>query len=371
MPAPPADVPKVPLAPASGDGPRVQLDPQSARVLTIALATTSVAFAAFAAVVLTRFPEHSFRLPGLGTALAVMLFTAGPLHRQEGARAIRRLLVGVTCYFIVAGLFEGGLRQPLMMTLPVVVVFAGWLLGRRMARTYFIVTVVLSVLLGAGMAIGWIAERPPLPSAAYFVLVITIQAMALVMTLFAHGAHGRLRRELAQARDDLRQAAMTDALTGLANRVCVDERFAHALAGARRNASRLAIVAIDLDGFKPINDTHGHVAGDHLLRHVARQLRGAVREADTVGRVGGDEFVVIAEGLADRDQAVALAGKLLAAVTVATDWQGAMLGVGASIGIALFPDHGADAKTLFVAADTAMYAAKRAGRHRVCVAGAP
>ncbi len=161
--------------------------------------------------------------------------------------------------------------------------------------------------------------------------------------------------------------AQYDALTDLPNRVLLQDRVRHALALARRENKGLAVVYLDLDGFKQVNDTLGHDMGDQLLVQFARRLQAAVRQSDTVCRQGGDEFVLLLPGLESQSQAEVLAHKLLAVCGEAFDLQGHPAAVGLSAGMALFPVHGNSFEELARHADAAMYAAKRAGRMQVCL----
>jgi diguanylate cyclase (GGDEF)-like protein/PAS domain S-box-containing protein len=166
---------------------------------------------------------------------------------------------------------------------------------------------------------------------------------------------------------ELHHAATHDTLTGLANRLNLETALEHALTRSARSKQALALLVVDLDGFKPVNDRFGHAAGDRLLRHVAQQLRGAVRGADLVARVGGDEFVILLEQVGEAATARALAEKVLAAVAEPLADEDQTLAVGASIGVALAPEHGQTPRELFEAADKAMYEAKRSGKNQVCI----
>jgi diguanylate cyclase (GGDEF)-like protein len=126
----------------------------------------------------------------------------------------------------------------------------------------------------------------------------------------------------------------------------------------------LALLFIDLDGFKPINDAHGHDAGDAVLETLGRRLQAVLRGSDTAARIGGDEFVILAEGTHGRDDAVLIAEKVLQEINSPITWHGSPLGVGASIGIALYPQHAQDADTLLTSADNAMYSAKQRGKNQ-------
>jgi diguanylate cyclase (GGDEF)-like protein/PAS domain S-box-containing protein len=160
--------------------------------------------------------------------------------------------------------------------------------------------------------------------------------------------------------------ALHDALTHLPNRVLLHDRLTQAIASAARSDESVALLVVDLDRFKEVNDTLGHQAGDRLLQEVSTRFRASVRASDTVARLGGDEFALVLPG-ADATTAVTAAGKLLAALNRPVRLDGWELPLGASIGIAAYPEHGANADTLLRRADIAMYAAKRAraGGHTV------
>jgi diguanylate cyclase (GGDEF)-like protein/PAS domain S-box-containing protein len=158
--------------------------------------------------------------------------------------------------------------------------------------------------------------------------------------------------------------ATRDALTGLPNRLLLNDRLHRNLFNASRHADRFAVMFIDLDHFKTINDSLGHDAGDELLRQVAERLVACVRRGDTVARLGGDEFVVMLERIGDDADAAQVAEKMVEALVRPFDVGGRMLASGCSIGVALYPSDGEDAGTLLKNADTAMYQAKAQGRGR-------
>lgn len=165
--------------------------------------------------------------------------------------------------------------------------------------------------------------------------------------------------------------AYFDPLTGLPNRVLFTDRLQAALARARRDNERLAVLFIDLDKFKPVNDTYGHAVGDQLLLVIARELRSCVREADTVARIGGDEFVVLLTEIQGADAALAVAEKIHQTLRRPFTVGAYQLEVSSSIGVAIFPEHGHDDVQLIKSADDAMYSAKDAGRDRVLLARWP
>ncbi|MEY2503432.1 MAG: hypothetical protein QOI07_3769 [Verrucomicrobiota bacterium] len=172
-----------------------------------------------------------------------------------------------------------------------------------------------------------------------------------------------LMRELNGARSELLRISRTDQLTGLPNRVVFNEQLDLSIKSARRNGGKCAVLFIDLDRFKIINDTLGHAAGDALLVEVAERLRGSVRKSDVIARLGGDEFIIILNEVSHRDQAALIARQVLSAVSRGIVLGGQENQTTASIGIAMFPSDGSDVETLTKNADMAMYRAKVHGKN--------
>lgn len=173
---------------------------------------------------------------------------------------------------------------------------------------------------------------------------------------------------LERSRKELEHLARHDSLTGLPNRAMFADRVEQAISAARRGGDRVALMFIDLDHFKEVNDRLGHEAGDMLLREVASRIQGHVRESDTVARLGGDEFVVLLRNVQRSDDAASVATKICDALRQPYDLDGQPARVTSSIGIALHPDHGEDVDTLSRHADRAMYSAKQSGRDNVKLA---
>jgi diguanylate cyclase (GGDEF)-like protein/PAS domain S-box-containing protein len=165
--------------------------------------------------------------------------------------------------------------------------------------------------------------------------------------------------ERVAAEQEIRYLASHDPVTGLRNRHFLLDQFAGAIARARRHDKLLAVLFVDLDGFKRINDNHGHPAGDRLLAEVGRRIASCVRATDTVTRFGGDEFVVLLEDLQDRHAAAHLAQVIGERLSATIDVGRGEVPIGASIGVALLPDHGDTPEALLRAADAAMYEAKK------------
>ena len=161
----------------------------------------------------------------------------------------------------------------------------------------------------------------------------------------------------------LESLALKDPLTGLANRRLLAERMSMILVHARRNKSAMAVVYLDLDGFKQINDTLGHGVGDVLLKMVAGRMLASVREEDTVARLGGDEFIIALWHVSGTDDAARVALKVIEAVSQPYAIEGHTVSITTSAGVGIYPVHGEDADTLMKSADLALYEAKRAGKN--------
>lgn len=204
--------------------------------------------------------------------------------------------------------------------------------------------------------------------------LILVNAAFVGLVLYAFGAYARsttrLMQRVKQQADQIAFLSLHDELTGLPQARLLGDRLDIALPTARRARHHAAVLGIDLDEFKEINDRHGHAAGDAVLQAVAARMRACLRPEDTLARTGGDEFVAVLAGLGAPVDAETVARKLIDAATTPVQFEGRSLRVGASVGIALFPDHGEDAESLLRAADAAMYAAKRAGGCGFAFAGA-
>src|SRR5947207_5147032 len=168
--------------------------------------------------------------------------------------------------------------------------------------------------------------------------------------------------ELKRRDRELHHLAHHDALTGLPNRELFHQRIEHAIANARARAWTVAILCLDLDYFKNVNDTLGHAAGDHLLRCVADRLRSCFRGDDTVARLGGDEFAIVLANLNNPQVAATLASQLIDVVGQPVDYNGQLITTGLSIGIALSAGGGIDSETVLKNADLALYRSKADGR---------
>jgi diguanylate cyclase (GGDEF)-like protein len=212
---------------------------------------------------------------------------------------------------------------------------------------------------GSGMDSRWLG---------IIVAALTLGLMAITTILLVYDAYlesnvRRYNEMLENANARLQHAATHDALTGLPNRVLLADRMGQAIARAARHEIRFAVLVVDLDRFKAINDSLGHIAGDELLQEVAHRLSSLLRKDDTLARLGGDEFVLLIHEVASAQDAEVVARKVLTQVALPIRLAGLDVHVSPSIGIALCPDDGVDSETLLQHADAAMYHAKKKGRN--------
>lgn len=250
------------------------------------------------------------------------------------------------------------------------------------------VAVVAVVGVGVAESFGWLPNTPGMSGAARGATTVTIASLTVALGALAWLAESRadeLLRDLQRQKQMFQERSVRDWLTGLANRSLLTECLIQSWERSRRHGPRGALFFIDLNDFKRVNDEHGHSAGDQVLRDVALRLQDTVRSSDLVGRIGGDEFALIIEGVESQSDVAALADKISEAIEEPVDFDGKEVCVGASIGVAFYPDrdcHFGDRVTLpsvtpdgpargevdhesvrrlLEKADSAMYTAKRKG----------
>jgi diguanylate cyclase len=204
----------------------------------------------------------------------------------------------------------------------------------------------------------WLALAVAVPAIA----VLCITTILLVYDAHLESRTRKHNEQLEKANAQLEHAATHDSLTGLPNRVLLGDRLAQATAQSERYSRGFAVLVVDLDRFKSINDSLGHLAGDGMLKEAARRLSAVSRKADTLARLGGDEFVLVLNEIASPREAESVASKVLASLAEPFVLSGLDVQISASIGISVFPEDGVDAETLLQHADAAMYHAKKNGR---------
>lgn len=300
----------------------------------------------------------------IGCELALMLGLLGGLLRGY----LKTATVGamLVTYVSIGGaiLCTGGAPySPALPSLLVAAVLTFCLLGPRFG-TAFVVLAPSAVLFQWYGTEHWGWQLPLMQShldpRADILVVTCFNFFIVLAVLMAYERiNSRLRAALAVDRQRLADLASLDDLTGLGNRRKFQERLAEACARCDRGAHQLAVLYLDLNGFKAVNDTHGHLVGDHLLVAVAQRLRGALRAEDFVARLGGDEFAVILEPVQTREGVAEVEEKIRQQIGLPIQVDGLPLSVGASIGVALYPVDTARADNLLRQADAAMYREKR------------
>lgn len=316
-------------------------------------------------------PVYSFHIGAALLALAVYWFRARISFKVKSA-----LLILIFWSIGLVGVFTFGLLGTGYWWLMLSSLFVSIFYSLRAGIASALAVILLVAAAGAGFINGalkfpmdadlYIVSGPAWANLIFATIVtafVIFQAIAVYQRTTVH-----LLDDLHKQRDLIQQLATHDQLTGLPLLSLADDRLQMALHAAHRSGKKVALLFIDLDDFKSVNDTLGHEAGDYVLKEISCRLSAVIRIEDTVARVGGDEFIVILGDLLDNQEVVLIAGRAIGAISVPIDYEGRRISVGASIGISLFPDHANDAQTLRRAADAAMYTAKRSGKNRYALA---
>jgi diguanylate cyclase (GGDEF)-like protein len=293
------------------------------------------------------------------------------LIRRDQTDAANLLLIGALVSMIGILMWRGeGLNDSALLALPAVLITAGLLVPMRQLLQTVLAIVGLVIVIAAATAWGLRVNRDAdelLNRSIDTIVIVLISAFAVwVLIGDLNRALARLRVQVEQyhlSQEKLTYLSQHDGLTGLPNRMLGRSRIEQAIALARRNGRQMALMFVDLDNFKSVNDSFGHTVGDEFLRQVAQRLQGAVREADVVSRQGGDEFLIGITDLAQGEAVGTVADKVLKAIGERCDIGGVELVGSCSIGIALYPDNGSDFETLLRNADTGVGYAKEAGRN--------
>ena len=283
--------------------------------------------------------EHRYALGSYAFSLCVGLL--GGLAFLE-AEPIRHMLITALLFGYTSGVVARGSCRPIIATTSLM-----------LAALPIIVTI--AIRLGTGhLTTAYL-------SLDIFILVFLVGSIETVRHVY------QTILSLLVARAELDRLARRDHLTGLPNRMEIDERLERAAASLRRDRGLLAVHVLDLDGFKAVNDSFGHVIGDGVLEQVADRLRGAIRRGDLVGRLGGDEFVIIQEGLDKPNEAERLASRIIAILSEPYEIGGRTIWISASIGIATNDNEGGSREVLIQRADRSLYEAKAGGGRRYAI----
>jgi diguanylate cyclase (GGDEF)-like protein len=272
-------------------------------------------------------------------------------------------IAGVMIILAYGTAVSGGLNSIGLSAQFILVILAGLLLGGRQAIVTAILWVVIDFallvfeLMGLPLVIQYIES----PLSRMLSQTIDLLVVAILLFVTTHGLKDALSRARENERHLLHMASH-DVLTKLPNRALLNDRLEHAMRKARRNHQRVAILFLDLDNFKTVNDAFGHQYGDQLLKLTSERLQGCIRSSDTFARVGGDEFVFLLEDISPPGYGAQVAENVFRALAVPFNFRGTDIYITTSIGISIFPENGEDAETLLQHADVAMHRAKAQGK---------
>ena len=320
--------------------------------------------------IFTSLLNHEWEASWTLLAGTVAVLVSIVLNRKRKSQANVMLLVSLVAMIAFLAWINEGIYDAALFAFPCLLIMAGLLLRPRQFLALFLIT-LLSVLFiaYAGLA-GLHVFTPmgdPINRLIDTLIMLSVSGLAVwVVTRDLHDALRRLREEVEhvhQSRASLAYLAQHDALTSLPNRLLGRELLEQNIIQARRRKRRVALLFVDLDNFKQVNDTLGHSAGDEFLREVAHRLSHAVRASDIVSRQGGDEFLIGLTDVGDVESVSTAASHILAALTKPFSVRDVQISTSCSIGIAIFPDDGEDYETLLRQSDIGMYQAKESGRN--------
>ena len=331
-------------------------------------------------VALISVPVTLWRMQSLGwlpifrfhLGLAVVIGGIALVQHRFRPHVSAALLIGMLWAVGLPGVLTFGLAASSIFWLVLSCLVAGTMYSVRAGSMVAAATGLLLLIVGAGFVTGQISASVDanhymtLPASWGALIVVTGIFSVLVLQSFGSFMHAteQLLVRIKLQRDEIERLSLHDPLTGLPLQGLANDRVQMAMHAARRSSKRMAVLFVDLDGFKRVNDSLGHDAGDAVLKITAERFQACLRGEDTVARIGGDEFLVVVSGVIESTQAAQVAEKLVRAASQPIDYQGRQLQVGASIGIAIYPDDADDVQNLRRMADLAMYEAKRQGRNR-------
>ncbi len=331
-------------------------------------------WATFLAICATATPDVFARrwhnLPPLLLGLAALVVVLLLVRADRRDPAVALLLTSLFGMVSLLMWNNGGLRDTAMLAFPCMLVFAAMLGTRKLYFGLFAAMVAtIGWVLYANVSGLHVNALPPLSYNTFVDLASVLFVTCMVAWLMASDMHAALdalhaqNAQMAATQERMERMATHDALTNLPNRSLARDRFEQAAAAARRGEHSVAMLFLDLDNFKNVNDTLGHGSGDTLLQQVGDRLSALLRHADTVARLGGDEFLLLVPEVNDGAAVAEIANKVVAGLMAPFDVMGMEIFAGCSLGVTLFPADGADFDSLLKKADIAMYRAKESGRN--------
>ncbi len=321
---------------------------------------------------LSRIPTTGWMpLYGFHALLGVTAITTYLLRRRLSASLKMAVIVMLFYGVGIVGLINLGMMGAGLWWLVVSSLLLGVLYSPRVGLWATSASFLFVAIVGYGFINGYLtlamdANQYITSVASWATLIIATS----IMPYFVFQAIATLQseteslvKEVQRQRDEIKRLATHDQLTGLLMPKALEDRLDNAILRSHRTGKRLALMFLDLDRFKAVNDTYGHAAGDHVLKVMGERFTEALRAVDSKGRIGGDEFVFVLESPGDTRQIALIAQRLVDAASTPIEFGDFTLQVGASVGISLSPEDGGSAVTLRRAADRAMYDAKAAGRN--------
>jgi diguanylate cyclase (GGDEF)-like protein len=303
---------------------------------------------------------------GLGAMGIVLVLVRGG---RRGA-AVALLLTSLMGMVGLLMWQNGGLRDTSLLAFPCLLVLAAMMGSRRLYLALFATMIALVAVVLVANVSGWhVNTQPPLSANTFVDIAAVLSVTCVIAWLMASDMRSALdavnaqNAQMAATQARMELMATHDALTGLPNRSLARDRFEQAAAIARRAGHGVAMLYLDLDNFKNVNDTLGHSSGDTLLRQVSDRLSALLRTADTVARLGGDEFLLLVPEVTDVDSVGDIASKVVTGLMAPFDVIGMEIFAGCSLGVTMFPTDGEDFDSLLKKADIAMYRAKESGRN--------
>ncbi len=303
--------------------------------------------------------------------LSVLIVTLFIRRKKASPKIISATILIVMAGAGLSALFSFGFMGGGSSLILFTILFISILWDIKIALIFTVLYACLMGLAGYGFSSGLLnySISPEIYLKTPIAWGVTILSNTIVAAFLVVAIHGflsslkKLTRQIAKQNEEIDRLANHDALTGLPTLRLANEKIKNALAMAKRNDAKAALLFLDLDGFKDINDKYGHDAGDKILKNVADKIRVIIREGDTPCRIGGDEFLVLLPQTNGDEEVVEVCKRIIAIVAEPIKFQSSELVVGVSIGAALYPDHAQNSKTLRKAADKAMYQVKRSGKN--------
>ena len=331
-------------------------------------------WAACIAIVASSIPDFFQRqwqnLPPLFVGLGAMVTVLWLVRHGRRGGAVALLLTSLMGMVGLLMWQNGGLRDTSLLAFPCLLVLAAMMGSRRLYLALFATMIGLVGVVLAANVTGWhVNTQPPLSANTFVDIAAVLSVTCVIAWLMASDMRSALdavnaqNAQMAATQARMELMATHDALTGLPNRSLARDRFEQAAATARRAGHGVAMLYLDLDNFKNVNDTLGHSSGDTLLRQVSDRLSALLRTADTVARLGGDEFLLLVPEVTDVDSVGDIASKVVSGLMAPFDVIGMEIFAGCSLGVTMFPADGEDFDSLLKKADIAMYRAKESGRN--------